>query len=148
MKPYRPCVVAVVCHSDGKLLIGKRQGLDAWQLPQGGMDPGEDPEQAVRRELQEEVGSGEVEILKQLEEPILYDFPEGSDFPLAKKFRGQSQYWFLLRYRPGFGPCLESASDNEFDALDWAPAEDVLSGVIYWKQEAYQQGLERLKLLT
>src|SRR5204862_320216 len=65
--PYRPCVGAMVLNRQGRVFVGKRidQSLEAWQMPQGGIDAGETPEQALRRELKEEIGTDRVEILRE-----------------------------------------------------------------------------------
>src|SRR5689334_19905954 len=96
-KPYRPCVVAVIKNKNGHVLAGERADCKgAWQLPQGGIDPGETAETALFRELREEIGTDRVRILQRLPQAITYEFPASMQRQGLKAFRGQSQDWFLL----------------------------------------------------
>lgn len=148
VKPYRRGVIAVFTNSAGEVLVGKRFGsAAAWQFPQGGLDQGETPEAALRREVWEEIGCQSFIIVRALAEPIPYDFPPELGGPLAAKYQGQLQYWFHCQLSPGFPPDLSQAEDQEFDALAWVSPQAALSGITAWKRSAYQQGLEALALL-
>ena len=98
---YRPCVGVMLVNSDGKVFVGRRidnKEGDWWQMPQGGVDDGEDLREAALRELHEETGvrSEHVTILKALDEPIRYDLPEDLIGKLwGGRFRGQEQVWYL-----------------------------------------------------
>lgn len=141
MKPYRPCVVAVIIRSDGKILVGERSdSKGAWQLPQGGIEESESPEQALLRELKEEIGTDQLDILSRSPETIRYDFPQMVENKLASKFQGQEQWWFSLRLKDGSQPDL-SLSDGEFQNLDWHSPREILREVISWKRTAYERGL-------
>ena len=98
---YRPSVLAVFLRSDGKVLLGMRSDIGCWQFPQGGVDPGENAEQALYREMQEELGCSDFSILKRSSDEIRYDFPETIKAKIAKKYKGQQQQWFLCRYDEG-----------------------------------------------
>lgn len=144
MKPYRQCVIAAIINDEDRLLAGERSDIPgSWQLPQGGIDPGESPEQALFRELSEEIGCSDLEIIRRLDEPIRYDFPSNLRSEVAKSYAGQEQYWFLLKLNVSAKPDLEAA-DGEFSQLTWMPVDHLVSGVVFWKQEAYRQGLSRL----
>ena len=146
MLPYRDCVVAVIQRPDGCVFAGQRSDRDnVWQLPQGGVEPGESPEQAVRRELLEEIGTASVETIMVCNEPIFYDFPPGMQAPIAKQFRGQKQVWFLLKFTQAARPDL-SNSDGEFKALDWREPSVLLAGVVEWKKTAYERGFAAFNL--
>ena len=146
--PLRRCVVAVVANEKGQYLVGERSDVPgAWQLPQGGIEEGETALEAVVRELTEEVGGGEAEVIRQSAGAISYLFPAGLEFrsSLTKRFRGQSQYWFLLRYAKGEGPDLQSA-DGEFSALGWKTKSEIIAGIAAFKREAYERGFSALNL--
>lgn len=146
-KPYRPCVVAVIRRADGLLLAGERADQPgAWQLPQGGIDAGETPIIAVMRELHEEIGSDQLTIVSHHTEWIRYQFPPEFANGRMAKFAGQEQQWFLLEFKPGEGPHLE-LSEGEFGALKWVSPEDLLSGIVSWKKEAYGIGLKAFSLI-
>ena len=147
MKPYRECVVAVIVNEEGAVFSGERADRPGiWQLPQGGVDEGEIPEDAVLRELREEIGSDEVEILKVLPDKISYEFPDSLKAAIAQKYRGQTQTWFLMRFKEGASPSIEK-SDKEFAALSWRKPDDLLAGIVSWKEEAYKLGLSALNLI-
>ena len=147
---YRPCVLGVFTNDAGQVLVGeRRRPRSSWQFPQGGIDPGESPEAAVRREMREELGVlGAVEIVRQLPDPLRYDFPPGLEGPHAKAYKGQEQVWFLLRFAPGDGPDLARAADDEFTALAWVTPEEALERAVPAKRDAYLQGLTALGLLA
>lgn len=144
-KPYRPCVVAVIKNREGWLLAGERADCkNAWQLPQGGVDPGESSEAALFRELREEIGTDQVRILRRLETPITYDFPQNMTKNGLKSFRGQTQDWYLLELIDESQMPDLSAADGEFQSLRWMLPEDLIAGIIAWKKDAYERGLKAL----
>ncbi len=146
-KPFRPCVVAVIQNDKGELLAGERADHSgSWQLPQGGIDEGETPTQAVMRELHEEIGCDELEILVHHEEWIRYKFPEEFAKGRMGHFAGQEQQWFLLKFKPGAEPRLE-LSEGEFRALKWVSAKELLEGIVWWKKDAYASGFKAFDLL-
>ncbi len=143
-KPYRPCVVAVIRNQDGQVLAGERADCKgAWQLPQGGIDPGETAETALFRELREEIGTDRVRILQRLPQAITYEFPVSMQRQGLKAFRGQIQDWFLLELIDTAMPDL-SLSEGEFQNLSWMEANSLIEGIVVWKREAYIEGLSAL----
>lgn len=147
-KNYRPCVVAAFVNEKNELLVGKRKHLPAaWQLPQGGIEEGEDPQKALFREVKEEIGIEHFEILASSKEPYFYDFPKDASFDLSKKFSGQKQYWFLCKIVDNFLPDLEKAIDDEFDEITWMPSKDLLNQIIHWKKEVYYKALLEFSLI-
>lgn len=146
-KPYRDGVVAVVTANHKEFWVGERRSQKgAWQFPQGGIDPGETPEEAVLRELSEEMGinrSGS--IIRQSRDWIYYDFPPDLRIPITENYRGQKQIWFLIEVSAQLKPNL-AASDGEFrDTAIWKIPK-ILDTVIYWKRDCYRQGLHSLGL--
>lgn len=145
-KPYRRCVVAVVTDEKGRFLVGERaRQPGAWQFPQGGVEAKETLREGLLRELEEEVGCGAVEILREGNADVAYDFPPDLDVPIAAHFRGQTQRWFLVRFAPGKGPQLEK-SDGEFQAVQWITLDEVMPLIVPFKREAYREGLKSLGL--
>jgi putative (di)nucleoside polyphosphate hydrolase len=104
--PYRPCVGMCVLNRDGRVFIGRRidgpehvDAVHAWQMPQGGVDPGEDPWPAARRELYEETNIRSVEKLGEIDEWLCYDIPRELVGKAWKgRYRGQCQKWYALRF--------------------------------------------------
>ncbi len=147
-KPYRPCVVAVIMNDKGQVLAGERSDqANAWQLPQGGVDEGETADQAVYRELLEEIGTDRVREISRLPEIIRYDFPKEMAREQLKKFRGQEQVWFLFRFQDGIQWDLNRA-DGEFSRVQWMEPSQLVEGIIEWKREAYRKGLKGFGILA
>jgi putative (di)nucleoside polyphosphate hydrolase len=140
MKPYRDCVVAVIRNQEGQVLAGERaDAKGAWQLPQGGVDEGESADQALFRELREEIGTDQLQVVRKLSETIHYDFPADMDSGPARKYRGQKQTWYLLELLPGAVPNLD-ISDHEFQDIKWMKPDLLVQGIVPWKQAAYRSG--------
>ncbi len=146
-KPYRACVVAVIIDGHGHVLVGERSDQSgAWQLPQGGIDEGEQADQAVLRELLEEIGTDRVVEVDRLKSLIRYEFPAEMAREQLKKFRGQEQQWYLFRFQDGVRWDL-TRSDGEFSDVKWMRPDQLLEGVIAWKREAYREGLKGFSLI-
>ena len=151
---YRPCVGAMILNREGLIWIGRR--FDApgdaegrgtwWQMPQGGIDSGEDPTAAVLREVREETGLTSLRIEAELPGPQFYDLP---DALLAKKmwggkYRGQRQTWFVLRFLGDDSEVVIAPTDGpapEFDAWKWAAAEELPELIVPFKQDVYRNVL-------
>lgn len=137
---YRPNVAAIIRRSDHKILVGERSDVPgSWQFPQGGIKPGETSEQALERELLEEVNlpGGAYRIIER-EGPYRYLFDKGRT---KEGFHGQEQIYFLVELVPGFEPKPET-SDPEFRALNWiVPSEFKIEWVPPFKREVYRQVL-------
>lgn len=148
--PYRPCVGIMLCNADGNVFTAQRldNNNDAWQMPQGGIEKGEDPELAALRELEEETGidSAKVQVITRTNDWIPYDLPHELVPKLWKgKYRGQKQIWFLMRF---FG---EDADVNietevpEFSKWCWLPPEDLLDKIVPFKRETYRAVIRAFK---
>jgi putative (di)nucleoside polyphosphate hydrolase len=137
---YRPNVAAIVRRSDNKILVGERSDRPgSWQFPQGGIKTRETPEEALERELLEEVGltGGSYRILER-KEPYRYLFDNGRT---KDGYHGQEQIYFLVELLPGFEPQHET-SEPEFRALRWIdPAEFNIKWVPPFKRDVYRQVL-------
>jgi len=146
---YRPNVGIMVVNRDGLVWIGRRPGSSGdpegrdtwWQMPQGGIDEGEDHVEAAIRELQEETGMTSVDVLGETKGWIKYDLPpalQGKSW--GGKYRGQKQKWIAVRFT---GPdseinlTPEPGHKVEFEAWKWVPLSDVASNVVDFKREVY-----------
>lgn len=150
--PYRPCAGIAVLNRDGLVFVGRRskgaEHIDAthvWQMPQGGIDDGEDPYEGALRELYEETNIRSVEKLGEIADWLSYDIPRDLVGEAWNgKYRGQTQKWYALRFTgddseidvatPGGG-----AHKPEFIAWRWAPLRDLPDLVVPFKRETYER---------
>jgi putative (di)nucleoside polyphosphate hydrolase len=150
---YRPNVGVVLFHPDGRVWLGRRAGAPGphnWQFPQGGVDPGEDLEDAARRELAEETGARSVSFLACTKDWVPYDFPPGHGG--AKRLRGwkgQKQVWFALRFEGADAEFdLAAHGEPEFDAWRWAFLEEAAELIVPFKRAAYERVVEAFGALA
>lgn len=139
-KKYRPNVAAIILSPsyplDSKIFIAKRNDLDnAWQFPQGGIDEGETPLEALLRELKEEIGTNNVEILDEYPEWISYDFPPAVVEKMPG-FDGQTQKYFLVKLKSTSDIDLET-QDPEFDEYKFVDSREVLNNTVSFKRVVY-----------
>lgn len=151
---YRPCVGAMVVNQEGRVWIGKRsdnaEHIGAtlrWQMPQGGIDAGEDPKTAVLRELHEETNITSVSVRAESSDWLYYDLPQDLvGVALKGRYVGQKQKWFLLDFH---GPDEEidivqpagGAHDVEFDEWTWIAPEKLIELIVPFKRAVYEQVL-------
>ncbi len=145
---FRPNVGMIICNSQRRLFWGRRVGQNAWQFPQGGIMEHETPEQAMFRELQEEVGlnTSHVEILGVTDDWLRYRLPKRFMRHHSKPLCiGQKQRWFLLQVQcEETSFCLDNSSKPEFDHWRWVKYWQPLREVVYFKRRVYAQALEQL----
>jgi len=145
LKDYRPGVGIALFNAEGKVLVAERlDNPGAWQMPQGGIDKGEDPEVAVFREMKEEIGTKNARIMGKMKDWITYDIPERTAKRLwGGKYKGQKQQWIALEYQ-GLDSDIDLHADKhpEFSKWKWVPIEDLLSYVVPFKRDVYKKVIE------
>jgi len=141
--PYRPCAGIMLIDRRGRVFVGQRiyTTLEAWQMPQGGIDPGEDARTAAIRELGEEVGVGPelVETVAELPDELFYDLPPELVGKAWKgRYRGQRQRWFLLRFLGDDTAIRIDTAHPEFRAWRWVDAADLPAIAVPFKRALYE----------
>jgi len=151
--PYRPCVGAAVFNRDGLVWAGRRiaepdsefaGSTKLWQMPQGGIDKGEDPLEAARRELYEETGIRSVSLVAEAPGWINYDLPPHLvGIALKGKFRGQTQKWFAFRFEGDESEIAINPPPGghtaEFDDWRWKPLLELPELIISFKRKVYDE---------
>ena len=144
--PYRPCAGVMLLNRDGRVFVGQRLDsvVEAWQMPQGGIDPGEDALEAAWRELWEETGveRRHAELVAEAPEELYYDLPEDLAGRLWKgKWRGQRQRWFLFRFLGEDSDVNIQTAEPEFRAWRWADPADLPDLIVPFKRQLYRDVL-------
>jgi putative (di)nucleoside polyphosphate hydrolase len=144
--PYRPAAGIMLINRDGKVFVAQRldSSLEAWQMPQGGLDEGEDPRDGALRELEEETGirPDRVEILARHPETLLYDLPDDLLGKIWKgRFRGQRQHWFLARFLGSDADVNIDTAEPEFRAWKWAEPAELPGMIVPFKKKLYEDVL-------
>ncbi len=138
--PYRPCVGIALFNTSGHVFVGTRIDTpDAWQMPQGGIDKGEDILTAAFRELHEEVGTDKAELIRVAEEKLRYDVPpELSLKHWGGRYRGQEQTWVALRFTGVDSDIiLDTHAPAEFDKWQWIPLSQTVDLIVPFKRDTY-----------
>lgn len=141
-RPYRPCVGVALFNGAGKVFVGERIDTPgAWQMPQGGVDGDETIEQSVFRELHEEIGTNEAEIMKIAEETLRYDLPEDMRETLWNgRFAGQEQTWVAMRFLGRDSDIRIDAHERpEFRAWQWVSLHETLELIVPFKRDTYRR---------
>jgi putative (di)nucleoside polyphosphate hydrolase len=150
--PYRENVGIMLVNQAGEIWVGQRLDRgsyqNAWQMPQGGIDKGEDPRTAALRELEEETGvpADMVEIVAEMDDWLTYELPRDLIAKLWKgKYRGQSQKWFLMRYAGSDNVINIATKHPEFSDWKWISSKELVPNIVPFKREVYEQVLLAFK---
>ena len=144
---YRPNVGIILANDQGQVLWAKRVGQDAWQFPQGGIKSTETPEEALYRELEEEVGlqPGQVEIIGTTQGWLRYKLPRRLLRSNKSPFVGQKQKWFLLKLLAEDDAVqLHGSEEPEFDHWQWVSYWYPLGQVVSFKRDVYRKAMKEL----
>ena len=146
--PLRLGVGIIVLNKENKVFVGKRKDnpTNKWQMPQGGVDRGENLINAMKRELKEETSIRSIEILKELEGWTKYELP---DYLLGKiwrgKYRGQKQKWFIVRFLGKDEEINLKTAHPEFIEWQWLDIENLPSVIVHFKKKVYEKLLPVIK---
>lgn len=142
--PYRPCVGVMLVNGEGHVFVGQRidNPTDAWQMPQGGVDKGENPRDAALRELWEETGVDATLVCIEAETDgwLPYDLPHDLVPHIWKgRYRGQEQKWYLLRFKGSDADVNIATEHPEFSEWRWLPSDQLIEKIVPFKREVYRQ---------
>jgi len=143
---YRPAAAVMLLNADDKVFVAQRidSSLDAWQMPQGGLDPGEDAQTGALRELEEETGipPHRVEIIAQASRELLYDLPpEMAGRMWGGRYGGQTQSWFLMRFLGTDADINLDTEHPEFKAYQWVDPWRLPELIVAFKKQLYEDVL-------
>ncbi len=148
--PYRRGVGIMLLSADDRVFVARRidTSAEAWQMPQGGIDDGEEPAAAALRELEEEIGTAKARIIGESRTWLNYDLPPAL-IPRVwgGRYRGQSQKWFALRFE-GVDADIDIATEHpEFNAWKWVPADVLVDVIVPFKRDIYRQVVDEFRPL-
>ena len=147
-RPYRPCVGIMLINSNNQIFAGQRidNHLEAWQMPQGGIDEGEDVETACFREMKEEIGTDKASIIAIHPEWLNYDIPEIlADKLWNQKYRGQTQKWVALKFTGTDSDINIKTHIPEFSKWKWISPQQLASLAAPFKRVVYENVLDVFK---
>ena len=148
--PLRTGVGVIVINKDNKVFVGKRKDnpVDKWQMPQGGVDKGEELVDAMRRELKEETSIKNIEIIKEIDGWLDYELPKNLLGKIWKgRYRGQKQKWFLMRYLGKDEDINIKTNKPEFLEWKWIELDKITEVVVDFKYHVYKELKEKIKTI-
>ena len=140
--PLRLGIGAVVLNKDNKVFVGKRKDnpIDKWQMPQGGVDEGENLVDAMKRELKEETSIINIKIIKEIDDWMEYELPEYLIGKIWKgRYRGQKQKWFVVKFLGKDDEINLKTNNQEFIDWKWLSVENLPSVIVNFKKEIYKK---------
>lgn len=143
--PYRPCVGIMLLNPENKVFVARRidTRAEAWQMPQGGIDEGENPRVAALREMREEIGTDNAEIIAESAGWLEYDLPKDLVPKLwGGRYRGQKQKWFVLRYLGQDSDIDINTETPEFLEWRWVKMEELPLLIVPFKRALYERLVE------
>jgi|TARA_B110000211_G_scaffold140747_1_gene160883 putative (di)nucleoside polyphosphate hydrolase len=148
--PMRTGVGIILLNSENKIFVGKRKDNpgDKWQMPQGGVDNGEDFLTAMKRELHEETSIKNIKIIKEINQLYEYELPKNLVGIIWKgKFRGQKQKWFITKFLGNENEINLNTKQPEFIEWKWIDADKLPEVIVYFKKNLYINLLKEIKLV-
>ncbi len=149
--PYRPCVGVMLINAEGLVFVGRRidQTVEGWQMPQGGIDQGETPEQAALRELKEEIGTDKATVLREMEGWLDYDLPQHLlGVALKGRYRGQRQKWIAMRFTGRDSDIDVNTHEPEFADWKWLAMEALPRLIVPFKRDTYAKVIDAFRDLA
>ena len=149
--PLRIGVGAIVLNSENKIFVGKRADnpIDKWQMPQGGVDKGENFISAMKRELKEETSIQNIKILKQIDQWFEYELPKNLLGIIWKgKFRGQKQKWFVVRFIGDESEINLKTKHPEFMEWKWVEIDELINVIVDFKKNVYKELIPEIKKIV
>ncbi len=146
--PYRPCVGVTLFNADAHVFVGQRidSTTEAWQMPQGGMDPGETPLDTALRELEEEIGTAKGRIIGEINEWLSYDLPAELIGRVWKgRYRGQRQRWFAMAFDGTDADINLDTKHPEFNAWQWVELEALPDLIVPFKRDLYAKIVDEFR---
>lgn len=147
-RPYRPCVGIMLINRNGAVFSGQRvdSRAEAWQMPQGGIDEGEDVQTACFREMMEEIGTDKAEILRLHPDWLDYDIPVGLANSLwSGAYRGQTQKWVALRFTGEDADINIQTAHPEFISWQWLLPDELVERAVPFKRDVYTNVMAEFK---
>ena len=148
-KTYRKCVGIMIINKNKEILVGKRLDHPSgfWQMPQGGIDKKENPEEAVWREMMEEIGTNKAELIKVSNQWVNYIIPAETlkTLPWGDKYIGQIQKWFAFQFTGEDNDINVGTKNPEFSEWKWTKIETIVDEIVPFKRNVYSIILEEFK---
>ena len=148
-KPYRKCVGMMILNNNKEILVGKRIDHPSgfWQMPQGGIDEYENPEEAMWREMMEEIGTNKVTLIKTSYQWLNYDIPNDTlkILPWGNKYKGQTQKWFAFKFTGKNEDINVGTTNPEFSEWKWINYQNIVNETVPFKRFVYSKILEEFK---
>ena len=146
---YRRCVGMMIFNKEKEILVAKRLDHPSgfWQMPQGGIDENENPEEAVWREMMEEIGTNKAKLLKVSSQWINYDIPSETlkTLPWGHKYIGQTQKWFAFQFTGKESDINVGTNNPEFSEWKWTKIELIVDEIVPFKRNVYSTILKEFK---
>ena len=143
---YRRCVGMMILNNIKEILVGRRLDHPSgfWQMPQGGIDENENPEEAVWREMMEEIGTNKAELTKVSKQWINYNIPAETlkTLPWGEKYVGQSQKWFVFKFTGKDNDINIGTENPEFSEWKWAKINTIVDNIVPFKRQVYSKILQ------
>ena len=150
-KPYRKCVGMMIINNNKEILVGKRIDHPSgfWQMPQGGINEYENPEEAVWREMMEEIGTNNVTLIKTSNQWLNYDIPNDTlkTLPWGHKYKGQTQKWFAFKFTGKDQDIDVGTTNPEFSEWKWINYQDIVDKIVPFKRSVYSKILKEFEEL-